>query len=455
MLLAHAFGQRYELPIPLLLFVGGGAAIVVASFLVIAPRRVEAPPAAETVEEPPRPGWGAAGVLALVLVIICGLYGSQTVSENIVPTLFWLIAWIAVPLSCGVLGDWTRSVNPFAYLARLTDRPGLRRALLGTEAPVTWRFGWWPAVVLFFLAACGELVFNLWATVPAHTALVLLVYGVVSAACGLLFGGAWAERGEMFGALFATWGRLGLLRFGAQGRRGFGGGLDVPFEPSASRISFVLLLLVSVNFDGLLATPAWNRFEKGMPSHAALRTLTFLLLAAAIAVLFGAFAAAAARAGRHQATFRQALTGLLPSLLPIAFGYLLAHNLEYLAVNVQLLGPLIGNPIGMTSWPLHLPYPFNDTYEVHAHFLPTAFYWYVSVAVIIAVHVVAVLLAHRHLGRRGADERAARSSEYPWLVAMVAYTMLSLWLIAQPLVQEKQPPASPVKAQVAVSVTRG
>ena len=30
----------------------------------------------------------------------------------------------------------------------------------------------------------------------------------------------------------------------------------------------------------------------------------------------------------------------------------------------------------------------------------------------------------------------ARTSEYPWLVAMVAYTMLSLWLIAQPLVEE-------------------
>jgi hypothetical protein len=31
---------------------------------------------------------------------------------------------------------------------------------------------------------------------------------------------------------------------------------------------------------------------------------------------------------------------------------------------------------------------------------------------------------------------AARRSEWPWIVAMVGYTMTSLWLLAQPLVQE-------------------
>jgi hypothetical protein len=463
MVLAHAFGERYELPIPLLLFLGGGAAIVVVSFLLITPRKV-APGGGETSRDvapvgPPHPVLGPLSVLVLAAPIACGLGGSQTIAENILPTLFWLITWIAVPLSCGLLGDWTRPVNPFAFLARLADRPGLRNTLLGSSDPVSWRFGWWPAVVLFFLTASAELVFNLWATVPAHIALALLVYAVVSAACGLLFGEAWLERGEVFSVLFSTWGRLGYLRFGAPGRGGFGGGLDVPFEASTSRISFVLLLLVSVNFDGLLATPSWSRLEKrfpgGLSTHATrlegFRTLTFLLLAAAIAVLFGAFAVAASRAGRHQATFRAALTGLLPSLLPIAFGYLFAHNAEYLAVNTQLLAPLIGNPIGMEAWPLHLPYPFNDSYEVHPRFLPSAFYWYLSITVIIAVHVIAVLLAHRHLARRGADVRAARSSEYPWLFAMVAYTMLSLWLIAQPLVQEKPAP----EQATAVSVING
>lgn len=44
---------------------------------------------------------------------------------------------------------------------------------------------------------------------------------------------------------------------------------------------------------------------------------------------------------------------------------------------------------------------------------------------------------------------AARRSDYPWLVAMVAYTMLSLWLLAQPLVKERaQEPTQPAAQSV-------
>src|SRR5207248_7216627 len=110
--------------------------------------------------------------------------------------------------------------------------------------------------------------------------------------------------------------------------------------------------------------------------------------------------------------------------------------IDYLLVNGQLLIPLIGNPPGLDSWPIHLPYPFNDDYEVHHGFLPSAFYWYVSLVVIVAVHVAAVVLAHRHLSRTGRDERLRLRSEYPWLLAMVGYTCLSLWLLAQPLTKE-------------------
>jgi magnesium-transporting ATPase (P-type) len=244
--------------------------------------------------------------------------------------------------------------------------------------------------------------------------------------------------------LFSTWGRLGFFRFGAFGRRGFAGGLVVPFERSASRVSFVMLLLISVNFDGLLATPQWSGFERarvGIDASAAqtLRIASFVLLTAVICGVFGFFAFVAARWGGHRTGFRDSLTGLLPSVLPIAFGYLVAHNAQYVLVNAQLLGPLVGNPVGLESWPIHLPYPFNDTYEPNATFLPSAFYWYLGVSVIVAVHVIAVILAHRHLADRAPVESKARASEYPWLVAMIAYTAFSLLLIAQPLVNETAP----------------
>jgi hypothetical protein len=464
-LASHAFGKRYDLPIPLLLFVIAGVAVVIASFVLVVTRPVtdRAPEdAGPSLDRAPaqrvHPVAASASLLLLGLLILCGLLGSNEVAENILPTLFWLMVWIVVPLSCGVLGDWTRGVNPFANLVRLVDRPRLRRAVLARSAPVAYpeRLGWWPAVLLFFALACGELIFNLTATQPHVIAVGLLLYAVLTLFLGLVFGQAWLERGEVFSVLFATWGRLGWFRFGAPGRRGFAGGLAVPFDRAPSRVVFVMLLLISVNFDGLLATPQWNSFERARVSVdpagvEALRTVSFILLTALICAVFGAFAVTAARAGGVGVRPRDALAGLLPSLLPIAFGYLLAHNAQYVLVNSQLLGPLLGNPVGSDSWPIHLPYPFNDSYEPNATFLPSAFYWYLGVTAIVMAHVVAVVLAHRHLGQSAVNESRARASEYPWLVAMVAYTAFSLVLIAQPLVQEAPAPSGALPAAVTPS----
>jgi hypothetical protein len=346
-----------------------------------------------------------------------------------------------VPLSCGLLGDWTRPVNPFAFLSHLADSERLRRRLLARSSPLPWprRLGWWPAAALLLLLACGELVYNLTATQPDVIATGLVVYALTCLLCGLLLGPDWLRYGEVFSVLFATWGRLGWFRFGAPGRRGFGGGLVVPFAAAASRAAFVLLLLISVNVDGLLATPWWAGVERDQSlGLEPFRLLTFLLLAALLALAFGAFAYASARVGRHEERPLPALVGLLPSMLPIAYAYLLAHNLQYLLVNGQLLPTLLGNPVGESWWPVDPPYPFNGEFAPDPAFLPSALYWYVGVAAIVGAHVLAVVLAHRYLHARAADRRTAEASEYPWLVAMVGYTMLSLVLIAQPLVTEER-----------------
>src|SRR5581483_7657419 len=152
--LAHAFGQRYELPIPLVLFVIGGAAVVLVSFLLVFRSPVEPGVPAD---RPDRihlramsPVWAPISIVLLALLIVAGLTGSQEIPENIVPTAYWVVIWVAVPLSCGLIGDWTQPVNPYANLAKLADSPRLRSLLLGDAAPVGWprRLGWWPAAVL-------------------------------------------------------------------------------------------------------------------------------------------------------------------------------------------------------------------------------------------------------------------------------------------------------------------
>jgi hypothetical protein len=447
--LAHAFGERYDSPVPLTLFVLGGALVVLVSFALVYRREVARTGAdPEDVVVPPRAGTAAtAGSLTvLLLLVLCGLLGTQEVSANLLPVTFWLVVWVVLPLLAGLVGDFTGPLNPFAAVARLAGGPRVRKAVLNRTEPLPWPpgLGWWVPDVVFFLVVVGELVFNATATLPRVTAVGLVVYALVCAAGGLVFGAdAWNRRGELFTVLLATWGRLGWFRFRAPGRRGFGGGLDVPFEASASRLVGVLLLLVSVSFDGLLSTPQWTTFAEGLPAglapgtggYDAVATTTFAVLTAVTLAVFAGFAVGAARAGGRDGGAVAALTGLLPSLLPIAYGYLLAHYLQYVVVNGQLLFPLLGNPVGSDSWPQVLPYPFTADYVVETGLLPTAVLWYVQIVVIVAAHVVAVVLAHRYLGSRTRDVRLARRSEWPWLVAMVAYTMLSLWLLAQPLVE--------------------
>ena len=433
--LAHSIGERYALPIPLWLFAVAGALVVLASFALVLRRSPEPAPggALDVPDRVPTSPWrplpGLLSVLLTLFVAVVGIVGTQETAYNVAPLFFWLFVWIAVPLSCGLLGDWTRPVNPFGVVARLGDDAGLRKAVLARKAPLDWTFGWWPAFGLFVLLVLGELVFNLDATKPGFVGGMLVVYLIGSFVMALLFGSAWAAQGEVFGALFNAWGRLGFWRFGAPGRRGFSGGLDVPFEPLGSRVVFVLLLLVSINFDGLLATPQFARFQRtvlGVDSSddKLFRVGMLLVLVVVALLLFAAFAVWSSREGGRTDGPLPSLAGLLPSLVPIAFGYLIAHYLEYLVTNSQLLQGIVHNPgfgRGYTDFTVD-PTP-----------VPSKFYWYVAVVVIVAVHVVAVVLSHRHLEAVAPDRQRGLRSELPWLVAMVLYTVFSLFLIAQPL----------------------
>jgi len=431
----HAFGARYDLPAPLYLFLIGAGAVVFVSFLLVLRRPVtRKEPADDDVPPVPQaPSWrGWLMVVAAVVLILGGLVGTQSTPDNIIVTAFWLLFWIAVPISVAIVGNYWPYISPLNVIARLAGR----RARL----PWPGWLGYWPATILFFLFACGELVFNGVTTTPAGTAQVMLAYGIVNVVMAYLFGAeTWLRRGEVFSVLFATWGRLGYFRFGTLGTRGFFGGLHRPFEASVSRLTFVLMLLVSVSFDGLLATPAWKNLVSQLPDvlrpgatgYTVLLLIVFVLLVGVIWSLFAGFAAAVRAVGHLNEPLLNVVAGLLPSLVPIAFGYLLAHNFDYLAINGQLLIHQASDPFGMG---LNLFGTVN--YEPNRNLIPTAVVWYFEIVLIIGVHIAAVVLAHGYLGRAARTESQGRRAEWPWIAAMVGYTMTSLWLLAQPIVQE-------------------
>jgi len=60
-----------------------------------------------------------------------------------------------------------------------------------------------------------------------------------------------------------------------------------------------------------------------------------------------------------------------------------------------------------------------------------------EVVAIVLGHVAAVYLAHVMAVRVFGDRRAALRSQYPMLALMLGYTMVSLWIIAQPIVSSR------------------
>jgi hypothetical protein len=108
------------------------------------------------------------------------------------------------------------------------------------------------------------------------------------------------------------------------------------------------------------------------------------------------------------------------TLLPIAGGYLIAHYLTLLIQGAVWIPTLIADPLSTVA-------PSLD-------WMPISAVWYLSVAAIVLGHVAAVVLAHRRALRDSA--RRPILAGLPLVVLMIGYTVLSLWIIAQPITLE-------------------
>jgi hypothetical protein len=450
---AHGFGARYDLPIPLSLYLTGAALAVALSFVIVgfglrASRRA-ARAAERSAVRVPGVLWitRLLGVAVYAMVLYAGLYGTQSPLKNIVPVLVWALWWVGMAYACALFGNVWALFNPFdalfasasAVWSRLHPASTLEMRLRYPPA-----LGAWPAVLLFVAFVWMEIVSET-SDVPATIAQALMVYSVITWLGMAMFGrDVWMQRGETFSLVFGLIARFAPIDLRVDhGRvaarmRPYAVGLLVHEPVDRSNVLLVMVLLSTVSFDGFLETPAWAAIAAPTGDSVLLKTAGLLLvpwlfLAIFLAVCRASAAAAQRRgaAGRRPATWQ--LAGLFANtLVPIAIAYQLAHYLSFLAMAMQYAIPLASDPLGAGS----------DLFGTRNHFVRPGWVearvvWNVSVAAIVAGHVAAVYLAHVQALRRFDDWRAALRSQYPMLALMVAYTMLSLWIIAQPIVSSR------------------
>jgi hypothetical protein len=138
------------------------------------------------------------------------------------------------------------------------------------------------------------------------------------------------------------------------------------------------------------------------------------------------------------AGFWELATAYAFSLVPIAFAYQVAHYYTLLLFNGQMIFLQVSDPFGW-GWDLF----GTSGYQINNAVVGAAFVWYSQVALIVAGHVLAVYLAHAIALRSTGDPKRALRSQYPMVALMVLYTILSLWILSQPIIEEKEA-AAPV-----------
>src|SRR5262249_32279822 len=170
---AHGFGQRYELPLPLSLYLFGAAAVVALSFLMFSlfPRRQRVPAHSSKVDLLAGVLGRAAPIAAFVLkaaffalfvvTIIAGLVGNQNPYRNIAPTLVWIIWWVGFAYVSAIIGDLWALISPWRAVFDVADwtHRQLRRKELSLRLPYPQALGAWPACALLLAFAWIELVY--------------------------------------------------------------------------------------------------------------------------------------------------------------------------------------------------------------------------------------------------------------------------------------------------------
>ncbi len=443
-------GSRFDAPLPLSwLFVGAaGAVAVTALWLAVTGRtststdsRAVATVDARTARRL-RVGAGGVFFLGVVAALVVGVVGRQVAAENVATVFTWPVWFRGLGLLAILIGSPWPALSPWRNCYRgLCWLEGGQPAVL-KRYPA--RLGSWPALAGFLLLV--GIVENL--TViprsPAATTVVIAVYALAMLAGGVLFGPKWFERADPLGVLYRLFGRVA----GLDTDRTDDGAVELSVRPpwqgctvpvsGLPIVAFIVAAVYTVSFDGFTNTrlyrtvlfTARGTLGTGPPTDILLYAVGLVAFLAAFVATIGAGNAlptgAVDRASGPEprwSGWRDALGAFAPTVLPIAAAYDVAHNYPYVVRSSARLFELVVASVGVDTGPLA---PLG--------WLSLPAFWGTQVVLIVVGHVIAVVAANQVAVERYASLSAARRAHLPLVVLMVCYTVLSLWIISQPVV---------------------
>ena len=331
--------------------------------------------------------------------------------------LVWVLVWSAAPVVSYLFG-YAWGGGPFAPLVPLAEATRRRLRLTRTLAASR---GTWIAVAVLLLFTWLEVWEGSRASVLV--ARVGVAYVGATFLAMVAFGSeAWLLQAEPVTRSLRWWAACAPWSWSG-GRPYWRGASGLSRLPALGwgGVAFALAMLLGVNFDAFLGTPLGSRVAATMPGPEG--TGSAALLVFGFAVFFGAFALCAAwiaRAAGSLRGFGSIAATFVASVLPIAAGYHVAHNLFYVYDAWPLLWRAAADPLALgyiSAPPARLP------------LMAAEWATQLQMLLIVVAHVLAVLVAHRLAFHTFPGRAQAIRGEVPLTLVMVAYTFVGLWLV--------------------------
>ncbi len=440
---AHAFGQLYNLPVPFWLYLYGAAAALLVSFFLIgylfsgtesrvhkvrdiSPSRF----ARFFLHRYTQKFFRHAGVFFLALTLASGIIGANAFSQNFNMTFFWIVFWLGMTYMVAIFGNAWAAINPWKTLYMIYQSLPPRKEYAPVLKYPSW-LGVYPALILYVGFIWLELVGG---TTPLSLSLILAGYSALTFAGMRLFGkDIWLSRGEFFSVYFdfiaqisPLWRKEGKLML----RAPFVGLLDRA-AVHASELLFILFMVAATSFDGIQETlvmlKLYLRFQDFI-SYDVFRTICLVLSPLVFLASYLFFIWLARQITRSAISLRSLALGFAATLIPIALAYNVAHYYTLLLVQGQEIFRLISDPFGY-GWDLF----GTADYAVNVGIVQAGFVWHSQVAIILVGHIASVYLAHTVASTFFKGKRQVFWSQVPMLMLMMAYTVLGLWILSQPI----------------------
>ncbi|MFQ6078695.1 MAG: hypothetical protein ACE5NJ_06105, partial [Thermodesulfobacteriota bacterium] len=213
--------------------------------------------------------------------------------------------------------------------------------------------------------------------------------------------------------------------------RPFGVDLLKVHQARVDEAGLVLIMLTMASFHGFTMTPIWFSFTDALEQwlgigYVAAFTIGMAASLMAVGVFYLLLMGTTWILIHKTIPLSELLLKNAYALLPIALFYHLAHNVMHFAEEGGKIISAISDPFGW-GWNLFgtASLPVGSPISIYM-------VWYLQVLLIIIGHVWSLYIGHRVAVHLYGDQRSVKA-EFPLFVAMVSYSLVSLFLVAQPM----------------------